>query len=789
MINERLFTKKPVANRHNIRFNAHTSLRKPQPKAYATAISIGLATTMAATSVYAQEEVFKLDKLQVEERTIDTNPYAEPGAPYKAKKSGDDRYKRDIADLPKNIQVITKTQIEESGDSDLREILDGMPGITLGTGENGNAFGDRYIIRGQEARSDVFVDGLRDPGMTIRESFATEQIEVSKGPDSSFGGRGTTGGAINSITKQASPDYDFTKLSTGVGTDQHTRVTLDSNHVINQDTAVRANVLYGYEGVPDRDPADRERKGVAVSATHTPTNKLTLTGDIYYLQADDQPDLGNYLSNRKPVDNVPAYTQDGDFLESEVATVTGRAEYKIDEDIKVTNATRFGTTENGYVATGAKSAGVDTLNLSTHNGWQEVDYFVNQTNLHLDKWIGGKKHEFLFGAEYSDHKVVNGVYNFNGEATRASDIAFSDFQLNNTLNRSNLSKSDWDSDWQVRTLSFSAMDTVDITDKFTAFAGIRYDTYDYDLKTQRNGTVEKYNDSSNIWNYHLGATYKIRPNGNIYASYATSSDINGGESDVGTSSGYGGAAISDGSMSSKPEKTTSIELGTKWQFNEGKILATAALFHIEKSDVMEGTGYDSAGTFNTGKNQVQGIELGLAGNVTDKLSVSGGLTVMKSEVLESANGHCFNSSGGTVTARTMNESICTATDGNDWRTGLDKGKTLSNFADVSANVMVKYQVTNNFDFGSSAKYEAERYAGQPDTAAGFDAATGEYSQPIPSYWVFDAFANYRLNKNLDVRFNVNNILNEDYYTAAYRSGSFLYKGDARSYRVTLNYDF
>ncbi|WP_081696365.1 TonB-dependent siderophore receptor [Thiomicrorhabdus sp. Kp2] len=772
MTHQRLSAKKQAANRHNVRFNAQTSLRKPQPKAYATAITIGLATTMAATSVYAQEEVFKLDKLQVEERTSDTNPYAEPGAPYKAKKSGDDRYKRDIADLPKNIQVITKTQIEESGDSDLREILDGMPGITLGTGENGNAFGDRYIIRGQEARSDVFVDGLRDPGMTIRESFATEQVEVSKGPDSSFGGRGTTGGAINSITKQASPDYDFTKLSTGVGSDQHTRVTIDSNHVINQDTAVRANVLYGYEGVPDRDPADRERQGVALSATHTPNNKLTLTGDIYYLKAQDNPDLGSYLDgtvpNRKPVDDAPVYTQDGDFLESEVTTITGRLEYKINEDMKLTNATRFGTTENGYIATGARADGVNALRLSTHNGWQEVDYFVNQTNLHIDKWISGKKHEFLLGAEYSDHKVVNGTYDFNGAATSASGIAFNDYQLNNTLDRSSARKGDWDSDWQIKTLSFSAMDTVDLTDKLTAFAGLRYDIYDYNLKAYwdhdgdgRGGTpsvLDEFKDSSGIWNYHLGATYKIRPNANIYASYATASDINGGESDVGTSSGYGGAAISDGSMSANPEKTTSIELGTKWQFNKGKVLATAAVFHIEKSDVMEGDGYTSTGTYNTGKNEVQGIELGLAGNITDKLSGQVGLTLMKSKILDSA-------------------------------IAANIGKTLSNFADNSASAQLKYQFTDKFDFGGSAKYESVRYAGQPDTAAGYSSTTGEYSQPIPEYWVFDAFANYRFNKNLDVRFNINNLLNEDYYLAGYRSGSFLYKGDARNYRVTLNYDF
>ncbi|MDP5138370.1 TonB-dependent receptor plug domain-containing protein, partial [Rheinheimera baltica] len=83
---------------------------------------------------------------------------------YSVKQSGDVRRLAELVDTPATITVLTKDQIEESGKSDLKDILAAQAGVTLGTGENGNAFGDRYIIRGHEARSDVFVDGLRDPG-------------------------------------------------------------------------------------------------------------------------------------------------------------------------------------------------------------------------------------------------------------------------------------------------------------------------------------------------------------------------------------------------------------------------------------------------------------------------------------------------------------------------------------------------------------------------------------------------------------------------------------------------
>ena len=777
------------------------SLRGPAntvPPMVKTSLALGMSTFMlmplaAMAAEKADDKEKALGTVKVEDTAIDPNPNAEPGVPYKAKYSGDERHTRPLAETPQNITVLTKAAIDDSGYTDLRSILDAQPGITLGTGENGNAFGDRYIIRGQEARSDVFVDGLRDPGMTVRESFATEQVEISKGPNSSFAGRGTSGGAVNSVTKQATMDYDFSKLSAAVGTDKHTRVTLDTNQVLSDKVALRANALYGYEEVPDRDPADRGRKGVAVSGLFLPSDKLEVVLDYYGFRGEDKPDLGSYLvgtvPNRVPAKNVPVYAQDQDFLESDVDTVTARLKFKIAPDLRITNATRYGTSDNGYVATGARASttgvnnpgGVfDTATLSTHQGWQEVEYFANQTNLFLDKTLGGKKHEFIFGLEYTDHKVLNGVYNVanSGQncitgggvvlnawcATDASGNPVAG--LNNVMNRV-IAKGNWDIDWNVKTTSLSAMDTVDLNDKWTVFAGLRYDRFAFDTTTQNTTTLVQtsYQYDDDLYNGHLGVTYRFRPEANVYFTFSSASDINGGESDVGSSCGYGGICVDAANgvtiASSKPETTQNLELGTKWNLMGGKLLATASVFQITKSDVMEstpgGTGYTSTGSQNTGKNRVRGIEFGVSGLLTDKLTAQAGVTFMKAEVLES-------------------------------NVAANVGKTLSNFADNTASAQLKYQFTPKFAFGGALKYEGRKYAGQPDTAAGY-TATGEYSQPIPAYTVLDLFANYRFSKSLDLRVNVGNVTDKDYYLAGYRSGSFLYKGDARNVRFTLNYDF
>jgi len=756
-----------------------------------TGIAVGISTAMlmpvAGANETASSGEVEMKAVTVVERAFDHNPYAEPDAPYKAKFSGDERHQRPIAEVPANISVLTKTQIEDSGYTDLREILDAQPGITLGTGENGNAFGDRYIIRGQEARSDVFVDGLRDPGMSVRESFAVEQVEISKGPNSSFAGRGTAGGAINSITKQATLDYDFTKVSVGAGTDRHVRTTLDLNHVLNDNVALRANVLYSHEDVPDRDPADRERKGLALSGLFRINSDLDVIVDYYGLRAKDNPDLGSYLvgtvPNRKPAKNVPVYAQEEDFLKSDVDTLTARVKFKIAPNLRLTNATRLGQAENGYVATGAAFAttgaanpgGVySTARLSTHQGWQEVDYLANQTNLFWDTQIAGMKHEFIFGLELTDHQVKNGVYRVTNSGQNC--ITGGGGALNNwciygangavingvnTVMNRQISKGLWDQDWRAKTVSGSVMDTVDLNEQWTAFGGLRYDRTTISLKTQNTTTgvqTGDYDYTKGMWNGHLGLTYKFRPDANVYATYATAKDLNGGESDVGTSAGYGGLISSNGQVASgKPETTENIEFGTKWNILGGKLLATAAIFQITKSDVMEGDGYTSTGTLNTGKNRVHGIEFGLAGNITSKLSAQAGLTLMKAKVLEAFNAR-------------------------------NEGKTLSNFADRTASAQLRYQATPKFGFGTAVKYESKKYAGQPDTAAAFDAL-GRYSQPVPSYTVWDAFADYRIDKQTKLRLNVGNVFDKDYYLAAYRSGSFLYKGDARNARLTLNYDF
>ena len=136
----------------------------------------------------------------------DRDPYADPAAPYKADRvQASGKFPEPLLNTPKTITVLTKEVLADKNATSLpRSARSNTAGVTLGTGEGGNAFGDRFFIRGFDARNDVFIDGIRDPGVSVRENFFTEQIEILRGPASSYAGRGTAGGAINIVTKQAS---------------------------------------------------------------------------------------------------------------------------------------------------------------------------------------------------------------------------------------------------------------------------------------------------------------------------------------------------------------------------------------------------------------------------------------------------------------------------------------------------------------------------------------------------------------------------------------------------------
>lgn len=190
------------------------------------------------------------------------------------------------------------------------------------------------------------------------------------------------------------------------------------------------------------------------------------------------------------------------------------------------------------------------------------------------------------------------------------------------------------------------------------------------------------------------------------------------------------------------------------------------MFQLTKDDVFESGSagsYSTFGSLNTGKHRIRGIELGLVGNITEKLSGQIAATFMESEILKTNQQPPASAPVGSTLV----------------------GKRLSNFANTHFSAQLRYQATEAFSFGGTATYKSAMYTGQPDSPAAYDFTLDVNRYKVPSYWVFDAFVNYKFNESISARLNVNNVGNKDYYLAGYQSGHFLYKGDERRATLTL----
>src|SRR6266702_98206 len=295
----------------------------------------------------------------------DRNPYADPAAPYKVDHvQAGGKFPEKLVDTPKSITVLSKEVLEDKNATTLKQAILSTAGVTLGTGEGGNAFGDRFFIRGFDARNDIFIDGVRDPGVSVRENFFTEQVEILRGPGSSFAGRGTTGGAINIVTKQATTEKSFYNMDTTFGTDQTKRVTLDVNQVINPTLAVRAGGLFQDANVAGRDYIKDNRNGAFVATTWTPTDTVKITANYIHTELTGIPDFGvpYYRPSTASTAGGP-YPDFGanrnnwygqinrDFFRTGQDISTINAEVQITPDLMLSNKIRASRSTQNYIGT------------------------------------------------------------------------------------------------------------------------------------------------------------------------------------------------------------------------------------------------------------------------------------------------------------------------------------------------------------------------------------------------------------------------------------------------------
>lgn len=686
-------------------------------------------------------------------------------SPYQPDAAQSPKMTAPLLDTPRSVQVVPKQVMSDQSASSLQDVLQNSPGITFAAGEGGRAGGDLPVIRGQNAASSLFLDGMRDASMQARDTFNLEQVEIIKGPDSVYSGRGGAGGSINLVSK-APKAKDAIEVTGQIGTDRNYRGTVDSNWRLGEKSAFRLNVMGTKGDVPGRDRAvNFERWGVAPSlmlGMGTPT-RITLS--YYHYQNDSMPDYSIPYDPRVglPVTETLGISRknfyglaERDFMKTRDGMATVDFQHDFSDTLKLRNVVRYGRETADYLATQPDltlanlPAGI--VNRPAYGRYYTTKAFANQTDLSGEFLTGAVKHGFDLGFEYTSVKQTmaytnDQVLSSDGVTKCPADLTQTSLRNPdpNVAYPCRTARS-WPAPYTTDTLALYGFDTLKFDEQWQASFGLRWDNYrtsGHDKKKQG------YSRTDNLFNYQLGLAYKPVPQGTIYASYGTSS----------TPSAVAGATASDilrksSDEAAAPEKSRSVEAGVKWLVLDERLTLTGAVFQDTRRNTnieVLPNEYEQAG-----QTRVRGIELGFSGAITPAWNIYGGYTFLDSKLIR----------GGRKDIGA-------------------EGQDLPNTPRNAFSLWSTYKVLPELTLGGGAYYVDKVY-GNAD--AGVDASGAPKARWVPSYWRFDAMAKYKFSSHMALQLNVLNVFDQTFYTRARpKNHAALGTGRAALLSVRLRY--
>ena len=664
-----------------------------------------------------------------------------------------------LLDTARTINVITNKVLEDTASFSFQEALRTVPGITLGAGEGGTASGDIPLIRGVDATGDTYVDGARDVGSQTRETFDVERIEVFKGPNSAFGGRGSAGGSINIVTKLPHTGTVAQGAAT-IGTDNFYRVTGDLNAEIADKLAVRVAGLYHNADVPGRDSVFDKRWGVAPSIAYGVGTPVTATLSYYHYETDAMPDYGIPLTSRgqradgtrvpADVDRDNFYgLKDRDFQKTRADSVTFLFSGDLGGGWVLSNTTRYSDSRNNYIVTNPDDSAGNVANgyvwRNTKSRNSHNQGMVSNFNLAGVFDTGSIGHSVAIGGELSASDSNNRNYvvdTGNFRVGSGDDCATLGLQ---TYNCTTLDNPDPNDPWtgsitrnptpsraSAEDYSLYAFDTVTIVPQLLLNGGVRWTSYHIKGEGVSRGTPYSERNSDDFFTWQGGVIFKPTEATSLYVSYADSktppgSDVGEGSNNIGSSNG-----------NYEPQSTKNWEAGGKAELFGGVLLLTAAVFRADRDNIIDND--PVAGPINVADSaRLQGFELGATGTI-GPVSVVAGYTLVDSEIRD-----------GTVN------------DGND----------LPNTPRHNVAVTVNWDVTPRLSVGGGAYGASKRYA---------DTGNTVYAD---GYVRFDANAAYQLTDRFALRVNVQNVGDKRYITKL-RNPHFAVPAAGRQALLTLS---
>ena len=613
-----------------------------------------------------------------------------------------------IIDVPQTLSIVTDDEIRKQGFRELGDIVRYTPGVNTSQGEGHR---DAVVFRGVRSTADFYLDGVRDDVQYYRSLYNLEQVEILRGPNALLFGRGGTGGIINRVTKKAVLDEQFGSFDMGADSFGAFDFAVDYNVSTGEKSALRIN-FHSDTLENHRDYYDGDRYGF------NPTLRLEIspatTLDLSYEHADHERfiDRGVPTLNGEPVEAFEEIV----FGDTDTNLQTLRADiyranlsHEFSDTRKgnlVVQYSDFQKLYKNYYASGY--SGGDTFTADGYLDPTERNNLIISGNIVNEFQTGSATHTLLVGAEIIDTENENYRYNTFFITTEDDNEVFNitrpiNFGVNaagvRTYNDFTADlKSSTQSDIEVT--SIYIQDQIDVTDNFKVLLGGRLDNFDITVRDIKNGTSESREDEE--FSPRAGLIYKPQENISLYVSYAESFLPRSGEQFK---------KLDANAARLDPDVYESTEVGVKWDISPG-LSFTASYFDSEQTIATR----DS----DTGENseivglQVDGIELELKGQVTEKLSLAIGYSDLDGETA--------------------------------------KGGEPREIPEYTASLWATYEVNDRFGIGLGITSQGES-----------NIKNDKPGLILPDYTRVDFAAYYDLADDLSIQLNVENVTDELYF--------------------------
>jgi catecholate siderophore receptor len=753
-----------------------------------------------------------------------------------------------LLDTPQTVTVISDQTLRKQNLLTLRDALATIPGITFGAGEGGGGYGDSINLRGYSASNDITVDGVRDSAQYSRtDPFDIQQVEIYNGANSVYSGSGSVGGTINLVSKAPQPT-DLTILSAAVGTDDYLRGTVDSNWRLSPLVAVRLNAMAHRNDVPGRDVERFRRWGVAPAITFGVEGPTSLTLDYLHQRDDNTPVYGVPYFKNEINDGPLAEADDSDYfgivnLDRQDVTVdrlTATVRHAFSDAVSLRNLSRWQRVEQDSVtsapqgtycltATGRQpitaapgqtigaACTVRINNVALPGGGfgtsptisvpagffqangprgrrrdQENQLLYNQTDLRVESGeAGALRNTLVIGAAFTleDYAIDTSelVRDAQGRALIQPQIpiAAPDTTYTGPLNPTLTARSKS----QTVNKAVYAFDNLELSPQFELNGGVRVESNrarfrDIPLAFYPPGTavptpaeLAPQRSNETLFSWRAGAVYKPARKVSLYAAVAKSKTPSSATVRLGCTSGSGATFVNFCDVA--PEQARSYEVGAKGEL--GKVLLTAALFRNERTNyrVPSNDPAQPAGLqVLDGRSRVDGVALGASGYVNPRWLVFANYTYLDGRVKQSVSDTCL----AAPSAACLNSAAIP---------DPQAGDRLLQTPKHSGSLFTSYRFPFGLELGYGLTYQGKFALHQRTLLQRRQFYSDDYvTQRL--------LVSYPVTEHLTAQLNVQNLFDEDYYTAIRNNvnatsgiitGGWATPGEARQATLSLFYSF